>query len=82
MRLAAGQIQKPAVDFGASEKAREAPPPTIVVRPEPEREPMSRDGKLTATGSEERGALMPRSVVVVLIVAAGGLLWMVLKRRS
>jgi hypothetical protein len=42
---------------------------------------MSRDGKLTATGSEQRGALMPWSIVVVLIVAAGGLLWMVLKRR-
>ncbi len=80
-RLDAGQIQKPAIDFRASEKARESPPPTMVVQPEPEPEPMSPDGKLTATGSEERGVSMPRSVVVVLIVAAGGLLWMVLKRR-
>jgi hypothetical protein len=80
-RLAAGQIQKPVVDFRASEKAREAPPPTIVVRPEPAVEPMSRDGKLTATGSEQRGVSMPRSIIGVLIVAAGGLLWLVLKRR-
>ena len=77
VRLAAGQIQKPAVDFGASEKAREAPPPTMVVQPVP----MSRDGTLTATGSEQRGVSMPRSIIGVLIVAAGGLLWLVLKRR-
>ena len=75
--MAAGQIQKPAVDFGASEKVREAMPPAMVVQ----REPMSRDGKLTATGSEQRGVSMPRSIIGVLIVAAGGLLWLVLKRR-
>jgi hypothetical protein len=43
--------------------------------------PMSRDGTLTATGSEQRGVSMPRSIIGVLIVAAGGLLWLVLKRR-
>lgn len=62
-------------------KSRELPPRAGVVQPVPAVEPMSRDGKLTATGSEQRGALMPWSIVVVLIVAAGGLLWMVLKRR-
>jgi hypothetical protein len=43
---------------------------------------MSRDGKLTATGSERRGVSMPRSIIGVLIVATGGLLGLVFKRRS
>jgi hypothetical protein len=43
---------------------------------------MSPDGTLTATGSEQRGVSVPRSIIGVLILAAAGLLWLLLKRRS
>lgn len=45
--------------------------------------PMPSEARATAsTPSEEPASSNPWNIIVVLIVAAGGLLWMVLKRRS
>jgi hypothetical protein len=81
--LAAGQIQKPTVDSRASEKARESTTPAVVAQQVPAPKPMSPDGKLTATRSEQRGGSMSRSIIVVLFAVVGAaLLWFLLKRRS
>jgi hypothetical protein len=55
-------------------------PPPSVQSPAPKKEPEAKP--IATTPSEESASSTPWSIVVVLIVAATGLLWLLLKRRS
>jgi len=61
-------------------RAVEPPNPPPTVQPQASKAPEAKP--TTATPSDKPTSSTPWSIIVVLIVAAGGLLWLLLKRRS
>ena len=71
----------PSSTVNAPPESREATPkPPPVVQPQAPKKAL--EAKPTSSPSEEPASSTPWSVIVILIVAALGLLWLVLKRRS
>jgi|GEM_PF-1435432 len=93
LRVGAGKIEQPLAaiermaepkqDNGTSAtptKATAVNPPFAVQKPAPKKAPETKP--MTSTPSEEHASSTAWSIIGVLIVAAGGLLWWLGKRRS
>lgn len=73
-------IEQPAAQpLSTKAQTTPAPKPPSVVQPPTPKAP---EAKPTSTSSEEPASSTPLSIIMVLIVALTGLLWLLLKRRS
>lgn len=78
-------VVKKALEDGEQKDVTESPiplspNPSVLQAPEPKKAPEAKP--TTSAPNDEPASSTPWSIIVVLIVAAGGLLWLLFKRRS